>query len=200
VAATHRNLEQAVASGAFREDLYYRLKSVQIELPPLSERGDDVSLLADYFLNILRRAGRTPISRISDDALSCLRSYDWPGNARELENCIEAAVLKAKLSNANAEVIESNHLPSEVRSGRSAVRVETDISVKDLPETGFDIDEALAKVELMYIEKARKKKAGRVADASRILGYHDRFTMRRRIDNIFARFPDLAHQFEKLKP
>jgi two-component system response regulator HydG len=90
LAATHRDLETAVAEGRFRRDLYYRLNVLTLRIPPLRERKQDIPLLVQYFLE--RMAQNTGIRRqISDDALKTLVQFDWPGNVRELENCIERA-------------------------------------------------------------------------------------------------------------
>src|SRR5271167_1138329 len=91
IAATHRDLESAVRSGTFRQDLFFRLNVVQIKLPPLRERKNDIPLLVHSFLEKFASAGR-PISTVSEDAMRRIMAYDWPGNIRELENAIERAV------------------------------------------------------------------------------------------------------------
>src|SRR6185436_231872 len=92
VAATHRNLKALVDEGRFREDLYYRLNVVQIEIPPLRDRREDIGLLASYFLaRIAERMDRPGLS-FTPDAMTLLEGYDYPGNVRELENAIEHAV------------------------------------------------------------------------------------------------------------
>ena len=93
IAATNKNLKQAVQDGSFREDLFYRLSVVPIHLPPLRERKDDICLLADYFLNKYNKKRKKTIRGISDRAMTALCDYDWPGNVRELENAIERAVV-----------------------------------------------------------------------------------------------------------
>ena len=93
IAATNRNLEEAIAQGAFRRDLYYRLNVVALAMPPLRERPEDIPLLTQYFIR--HHAGRVKrrVSGIAPAALACLSKYDWPGNVRELENAIERAVV-----------------------------------------------------------------------------------------------------------
>ena len=125
---------------------------MEIELPPLSERGDDVSLLARHFLESLKRAGRTSIVNISTEALASLQGYDWPGNARELRNCLDTAIVRAKLT--NEDIIQPCHLPSDVRAGKSSVRNDPEISFKDLPDVGLDVEATWRRAELTYIEKA----------------------------------------------
>ncbi|HYB60215.1 MAG TPA: sigma-54 dependent transcriptional regulator [Methylomirabilota bacterium] len=93
LAASNKNLRLAVQAKSFREDLYFRLAAVPITVPPLSERGDDVLLLADYFLDRFRREFRKPGLNISDEARIALRAYSWPGNVRELQNAIERAAI-----------------------------------------------------------------------------------------------------------
>jgi two-component system response regulator HydG len=88
LAATNRDLEQAVAQGAFRRDLYFRLNVLNLRIPPLRERRQDIPALVSYFLERLSREGGTNYE-LSDEAMSALFAYDWPGNVRELENCIE---------------------------------------------------------------------------------------------------------------
>ena len=105
VAATNRNLEQAISEGRFREDLYYRLNVVPVNLPPLRERLDDISLLAAHFLRRYRREHGGPVMELSTSALATLRSAEWPGNVRELANCIQRAVIVC-----NGPVIEPVHL------------------------------------------------------------------------------------------
>jgi Nif-specific regulatory protein len=95
VATTNRDLESEVAAGRFREDLYFRLSQLVVDVPPLRERKEDISLLADYFLARAARAGGGPQKRLSSGALARLMSYSWPGNVRELENLLERAYLLA---------------------------------------------------------------------------------------------------------
>lgn len=106
IAATNRDLEQAVAAGDFRQDLYYRIHVFPITLPPLRDRGDDTLLLANHFVEKYAKRMSKPIHRISTPAINTMLAYHWPGNVRELENCIEYAVLLA-----DDDVIHSHHLP-----------------------------------------------------------------------------------------
>lgn len=96
ISATHRNLFERVAVGAFRQDFYFRLKVIEIEVPPLRSREEDIPLLAEHFLQRFRRETNKDVKGIGDEALVLLQSYDWPGNVRELENTIERAVVLAK--------------------------------------------------------------------------------------------------------
>jgi len=110
VVATHKNLEEQIKDGIFREDLYYRINVFPIYMPPLRERKDDIMLLADHFLEKIAAENDKNISRISTPAIDMLTRYHWPGNIRELENCIERAVLLC-----DAEVIRSEHLPPSLQ-------------------------------------------------------------------------------------
>ena len=92
LAATNRNLEAEIARGRFREDLYYRIHVVPIELPPLSARREDVADLVAYFLEIVCVANGRKLKRIASDAVTLLMQYDWPGNVRELKNVVERLV------------------------------------------------------------------------------------------------------------
>jgi formate hydrogenlyase transcriptional activator len=96
IAATHRNLEQRIADGSFREDLYYRLNVFPIVVPPLRDRGDDVTLLVWRFVGEFSKAFGKRIDAIDEESLAALRSYAWPGNVRELRNIVERAMITAK--------------------------------------------------------------------------------------------------------
>jgi Nif-specific regulatory protein len=94
VCATHRDLDAEVAAGRFRQDLYYRIKVVEIHVPSLRERGpDEIETLARHFADMYSRRYATPHARFSDEALQTLRRHDWPGNVRELEHWVESAVV-----------------------------------------------------------------------------------------------------------
>ena len=106
IAATNKNLAQAVERGEFRKDLYYRLNVVTLAMPALREHPEDIPLLAEHFLIKLSRKCKTRISGFSDEARLCLQRYDWPGNVRELENAIERAVVLG-----SGELILAEDLP-----------------------------------------------------------------------------------------
>ncbi|HVO94418.1 MAG TPA: sigma-54 dependent transcriptional regulator [Terriglobales bacterium] len=110
IAATNKDLKALLRSGAFREDLYYRIKVVTIRLPPLRERKDDIPRLAEYFLRRYRSDNQKPVNEISDNAMDLLQNYSWPGNIRELENVVERAVVLS-----NQPVLGPDDLPPEIR-------------------------------------------------------------------------------------
>jgi two-component system response regulator HydG len=145
IAATNKDLVKEVGEGRFREDLYYRLNVVPITIPPLRDRREDIPPLADHFLAIFREKNRKPIKGIAGKALDLLVRYDWPGNIRELENCIERAVIMAR-----EEMIVPSDLPPLIQnlsgegevggfaipSGMSLETMERELIVKTLAETG----------------------------------------------------------------
>ena len=110
IAATHRDLEKMVSQGAFRQDLYFRLKVVQIAIPPLRERIGDIPLLAARFLHLATARFGTTARRLSPDALALLESNPWPGNVRELRHALEHAAVVT-----DGEVVEAHNLPDSVR-------------------------------------------------------------------------------------
>jgi Nif-specific regulatory protein len=153
IAATNKNLEDAIAAGAFREDLLYRLNVFTIFVPPLRERKTDVLLLADHFVERLAAEHRKPIRRISTPAIDMLMAYHWPGNVRELQNVIERAVLVC-----DSDVVHAHHLPPTLQmadtSDASAVQ---------------PFAAALAAFEKDIIQDALKMARGNRAKAARLL-------------------------------
>lgn len=114
VAATNRDLSQMVEDGTFREDLYYRLNVVQVDVPPLRSRRSDIPLLADYFLRKHAEENGLHVTRLSDDAIRAMLSYAWPGNVRELENALERAVVLSE-----GDTVTAEHLPSLASSSHT---------------------------------------------------------------------------------
>ncbi len=126
VAATHRDLEEAIASGAFREDLYYRLDVVEVGLPPLRARGDDVLLLAQHFLSRFSAKSGKPVRGFGADVAEILLAYAWPGNVRELSNAMERAVALTKL-----EQLAVEDLPDRVRTARRTSAAPASVGTSD---------------------------------------------------------------------
>ncbi|PKL43578.1 MAG: sigma-54-dependent Fis family transcriptional regulator [Planctomycetes bacterium HGW-Planctomycetes-1] len=158
IVATNKNLEEQIKERLFREDLYYRINVFPIYLPPLRERKDDIMLLADYFLEKLSRENNKRITRISTPAIEMLTSYHWPGNIRELENCIERAVLLC-----DEDVIRSEHLPPSLQMIRK-----TDTSA------GRSFIEIIENKEKELIIDALKKCEGQQRKAAKELGLTER--------------------------
>jgi Nif-specific regulatory protein len=153
IAATNKNLEQAVEEGTFRGDLYYRLNVFPIYMPPLRERKTDILLLSDHFLEKYAAENNKDIRRFSTPAIDTLMSYHWPGNVRELENCIERAVLLCEEG-----VIHSYHLPPTLQTGKES---------DTLPD--LSLDEAVSNLERDMIIDALKNTRGNITQASEIL-------------------------------
>ncbi len=154
VAATNRDLESAVAEGAFREDLYYRLNVFPIYLPPLRERPTDILLLAEHFLARYAEENGKRITRISTPAIDMLMQYHWPGNVRELQNCMERAVLIC-----DEETIKNYHLPPSLQTADSVAGGRN--------PTSFAA--AVENFERELIVDALKKTGGNQTKAARLL-------------------------------
>ncbi len=153
IAATNRNLEDAVREGKFREDLYYRLRVLPVPLPPLRERGGDVRLLADHFVDGFNREFKKTLRGVSPRALEALEAYPWPGNVRELRNVLERAVLLSE-----GELLEwADVLLMPLAS------LSPDFA---LPPGGLEIEE----LERSLVVQALKRSGGNQTQAGRLLG------------------------------
>ncbi len=161
LAATNRNVEDDVKTGKFRQDLYYRLNVIRINVPPLNERREDVPELAAYFLERCAREHNKTIRSLSPDALRALDAYSFPGNVRELENIIERAVALA-----SGQIIGLGDLPQEV-SGNTARPTP---ALVDLPDQGCDLDAVLGEVERRLIIQALERAGGVRTNAAKMLG------------------------------
>lgn len=159
IAATNKNLEQEVREGKFREDLYYRLNVINVSLPPLRDRMDDIPPLVAHFLDKYRYAPGRPPSKISEEAMEVLYSYDWPGNVRELENVIERAVILSQ-----GRMIGPEHLIL-TKSTRDYT-----IDVSEMVRQQVPLVEALAQVEKRIMEEALRHAGGDIAKASARIG------------------------------
>lgn len=145
IAATHQDLPSRIRQGLFREDLYYRIAVINIHLPALRERAEDIELLAAFFLRqYAGRAGKN-ITGISQEAVRCLKSYDWPGNVRQLENTVERAVALETDSE-----IQPERLPDSVRNGTAPPAGD----LFTLPEGPFDLESFLSQIESSLISQA----------------------------------------------
>ncbi len=164
IASTNRNLKDAIKEGQFREDLYFRLNVVSFSIPPLSERRDDIPLLCYYFLKKFSTLMSKGVSEISQDVISMLVNYDFPGNVRELENIIERGVALA-----TGETIEVSHLPEDLR----------ELSIRTFRRRDNRIP-SLEEQEVSYIQWVLKETGGNKTLAAQTLGI-DRVSLWRKL-------------------
>ena len=150
VAATNTDLWQEVQNGTFREDLYYRLNVITIEMPPLRERNGDVPLLATHFLRLYSEENQREVQGFSSAAMDALTEYHWPGNVRELENAVERAVVLCR-----ADSIEVDELPQAVRGDAPGAR-----KLSEFPTDGVDFRESVADYQTHLIREALKRSNG----------------------------------------
>jgi two-component system NtrC family response regulator len=166
ITATHRNLEEAVKNGYFREDLYYRLNVISIHLPPLRERKEDIPLLIDYFLKKYSKENQKSLSDISKEARAMILRYSYPGNVRELENLIERAVVLCR-----GEVITTQDLPFHLQEGKSERLREFPKKEKSLPESLEEIEKDLIIKALHQHQGVQTKAAESLGISERVLRY-----------------------------
>jgi PAS domain S-box-containing protein len=155
IAATHSDLARKVAEGAFREDLYYRINVIRVQLPSLAERREDIPLLVDHFIGRFNRLQGKDIVGVSDEVLNLLMAHAFRGNVRELENIMEHAFVLC-----GGGLIEMRHLPPEVRQGHEVPAVETRAGI------------TLRSLETLHISLALQRSGGNRTAAARELGIH----------------------------
>jgi len=161
IAATNKDLKEAIEEKTFREDLYYRLNVFPIELPPLRDRAEDIAPLLEMFIRKFNKDFKKNIKSFSKDALAVFRQYPWPGNIRELKNMVERICIMN-----NTEVITSEMLPVELQPNGRSVKKCSDI---DFPEEGLDLDKTLQEIEKQILKKALDIAEGNVSGTSRLL-------------------------------
>jgi DNA-binding NtrC family response regulator len=174
LAATNRDLKKAITNGEFREDLYYRLNVIPLEIPPLRERKEDIEILMEHFIHKFSKKKKKETIRISTDAMDCLKNYHWPGNVRELQNMIERLVI---LSDG---VVRADDLPErfQLKKGEQGISPEeakealskASIEGLMLPESGIDLNEVMDKLERDLILQAIKRTGGVKSKAAALLG------------------------------
>jgi transcriptional regulator with GAF, ATPase, and Fis domain len=165
VAATNRDLEEAVRAGAFRQDLYYRLNVVSFEMPPLRERREDIALLATHFAAKYGAKSRRKVTGVSAEARACLTGYDWPGNVRELENALERAVVLGSTASILPEDLPETVLEAEPAEGSA-------------PPPLTKYHEAVREAKRRLIARALEQSDGAVTEAARALGVHPNYLHR----------------------
>jgi len=154
IAATNKNFETEIAEGRFREDLYYRLSVIPIQMPALRERREDIPLLARHFLETFRKTMEKPVKGISPEAMRQLEAYDWPGNVRELENTMERALALETGSEVSLPV-----LPDRI-AGYSGAGSSSLNGRLALPPEGVDFEKEMADAERRYLQAALEKADG----------------------------------------
>jgi two-component system, NtrC family, response regulator PilR len=165
IAATNKEFEKEIAEGRFREDLYYRLSVIPIQLPALRERREDIPLLARHFLERFRKSMEKPIEGISPEAMRHLEAYDWPGNVRELENTMERAVALESGAEISVRVLP-DRIAGYATNSRAA---ESNGSGAAFPAEGLDFEKAIAETERLYLRGALEKANGVRTRASELL-------------------------------
>jgi two-component system, NtrC family, response regulator PilR len=165
IAATNKDLEKAIASGEFREDLFYRLSVIPLHVPALRDRREDIPLLARHFLESFRNSMNKKIDGISPEAMRRLESYDWPGNVRELENTIERAVALESGSEISLAV-----LPDRVAGTASVFGTALgEPAGVQIPAEGVDFERVVAETEKRYLQLALEKSGGVRTQAAELL-------------------------------
>lgn len=177
-AATNRNLEEEVRKGTFREDLYYRLNVMQIHIPPLRERKEDIPVLCQYYLEHFNRKFSKSLKGVDPEFMSQLQNHEWKGNVRELRNVMERTALFARgeylTSEATGQVFQS--------SGKSQKICGLFYPVKDLTEGPVDLKREVEAFERSYIDRAMDLSGGNLSRAAQLLGC-TRFTLKRRLED-----------------
>ena len=156
IAATNRNLEEAIKTGGFRDDLYYRLKVVELLMPALRDRREDIPLLATHFVASYSKKCKRKVLGISPEVRQLLMAYDWPGNVRELENAIERAVVLG-----SSAFILPEDLPEAVLESGASPATESPAFYESVKES-----------KRLLIKRALEKSAGNYTEAARLLGVH----------------------------
>ena len=159
ITATNEPLEEMVNAGRFREDLYYRIHVVPIQLPPLRERKEDIALLVNHFLQMFCAANGTPLKRLEPEVLEVLEDHEWPGNVRELENAIQRLVIMAE-----GDVIKVQHMPQQLIAVSAAQN-----RALLIPPGGVDFEQEMVKIEKAYLTAALQRSDGKKFAAARLL-------------------------------
>ena len=181
VTATHRNLDNAVSEGTFREDLLYRLRVIPIDIPPLRDRNEDIEVLANYFMNRYGAKIGSGVGRLSDDCVEFLKRYHWPGNVRELENAVKRGVVLSAsevLTPNDFKFLETDHVFENTSSLEEIVARETDSSL-DLGKKEL-YRNLVEKVERPLLARVLLHTQGNQIKAASILGIN-RNTLRKKI-------------------
>jgi DNA-binding NtrC family response regulator len=169
IAATHRDLESLIAEGRFREDLYYRLSVVPLNLPPLRERKDDIPLLVEKFVQIFNRNRQNRLRGFEPAAIAALLEYPWPGNVRELENLVQRLVVLHGGSSIGVAELPDKYAPARQTVGRPAEKSTTAVPALDFGPEGIDFDAMIHDFETRLILHALHLTHGNKKEAARLL-------------------------------
>lgn len=200
VAATHKNLEEEVSAGRFREDLFQRLKAKIIEIPALRKRHADIPLILDHYLSAQGKSTNI----ITDEAMDLLLRYNWKGNVRELRYSIDSMLLEKRI--LNREKVDIDCLPKEIQQFQPDQAVMSRAITPSPSESGsqwmqasVDTERQKALIDLMSIEQALIKRNKVKGDAASDLGYNSSDNLRYRIKTYFEKYPELFDQFPTIK-
>jgi len=165
ISATHRDLEEEIEEGRFREDLYYRIKVVNIKIPPLRHRKEDIPLLVNRFIQYFSEKHQKRIVSISNEAMKLLISYNWPGNVRQLKNVIESAVVLA-----NKEILDTTDLPEEIKhpenNAMTLKNIDYNLSFRDAKKM------LIENFERDFIKKKLEEFSGNISRTAEALDMH----------------------------
>ncbi len=186
ITATNRDLREAVDMGEFREDLYYRLNVVCINLPPLRERREDIPVLTAHFIEKYKGEGKREVSEISDEAMEFLERYDWPGNVRELENCILRGMVLAKTGR-----IEVSDLPTELVQGVLPHEVRPPRNTEELRRVKQrERERVVSHIERQFVVEALRRNGGNVSRSASDVGMD-----RRQFQNLIKKYGVRVEEF-----
>src|SRR5262249_23993747 len=161
IAATNQNLLKAVGEAKFREDLFYRVNVIPIQIPPLRDRKEDILPLVDHFLRKYSKEMGKNVTRVSTEAMKLLENYDWPGNVRELENAIERAIALEV-----SDVITSESLPEKI----SHLPQHSEATGLDFPDYGIDLETHIERIRKEFLIEALRRSKGVQKEAAKIVG------------------------------
>ena len=187
IAATNKDLKQAVEAGAFRDDLFYRLNVINFAIPPLRERREDIPVLVDHFLKKHREVYKQKVTGVSEEALRWLREYSWPGNVRELENALVRAIVLSR-----SDIIETGDLPEEIHSPEKKEEVKTPEDRQELKNMKKIVQRKIKEdLEKKFIMEALKKGAGNILRSAAKVGMD-----RRQFQNLIKKYGISKRDFE----
>lgn len=199
IAATNRKLEESIAKGEFREDLYYRLNVLQIHLPPLRERPEDIEILAQYFLDRLSMEMSIPTPILTDGAMAELREHNWPGNVRELAHCMERALISARGFPLQATNIRRALLSPLASSSKPSSTGDVEAQLRDAArrhldavQGGSDAGGFVDLAEKILVIEALERTGQNQTQAAKLLGI-TRQTMQSKIERFGIRRPAAIH-------